>query len=381
VQGSGSCLVDVRAIIAAAAAMLAAVLFAVAPPAEAAPAKTVWLCKPGIPSNPCDVGLDTTFVSPSGEPIGVYQNESAASRPRIDCFYVYPTVSDQDTPNANFEIDPELRSVALYQAARYSGDCRVFAPVYRQFTLAALQSGQVTAGVFALAYSDVLSAWKNYLRRYNKGRGVVFISHSQGTFMLRELIGEEIDPKRKLRRRMVSALLLGGGVTVRAGEDVGGDFKRVRACRSDTQLHCVVAFSTFNEPVPPNAVFGRTFVPGREVLCTNPASLGGGSAPLKSIVPSEPFAPGTTIGIATTLVGLPQPSVSTPWIEADGAYSGECSSADDANVLQLTDAPGAPHLTPIPENFGLHLADGNIALGNLSDLVRKQAKKYSKKFG
>jgi hypothetical protein len=35
----------------------------------------------------------------------------------------------------------------------------VFAPVFRQFTIPALQGGQVTAEVFALAYADVLSAW------------------------------------------------------------------------------------------------------------------------------------------------------------------------------------------------------------------------------
>jgi Protein of unknown function (DUF3089) len=366
----------------AAGAVVALAVLAAPAGAVAAPDPTVWLCKPGVPNNPCDVDQDTTFVSPSGEVLGVYENSSdppsGAARPKIDCFYVYPTVSDQDTPNASFAIDPELRSVALYQAARYSGDCRVFAPVYRQFTLSALQNGQVTAEVFALAYSDVLSAWKDYLRRYNKGRGVVLIGHSQGTFMLRDLISDQIEPKPKLRRMLVSALLLGGNVTVGTGADAGGDFERLKACRSDRQLHCVVAFSTFNEPVPPGAAFGRTSVPGREVMCTNPASLDGGSAPLKSIVPSEPFAPGTTIGVATTVVGIPQPAVSTPWLEADGAYSGECSSADGANVLQITDAPGATHLTPIPQSFGLHLVDANIALGNLSDLVRKQAKRFLK---
>jgi hypothetical protein len=350
--------------------------------ASAAPDPTVWLCKPGIANNPCNADPLTTQVSPSGEPLGEYNIARVVGGPEIDCFYVYPTVSDQDTVNADLTIDPELRSVALYQAARYSADCRVFAPVYRQLTLAAI-TGQVpiTAEAVELAYSDVLSAWRNYLKRYNHGRGVVLISHSQGTFNLRRLVSEEIDPKRRLRQRLVSALLLGGGVTVRAGDDVGGDFDRIRACRSDKQLHCVIAFSTFNAPVPPDAVFGRTSVPGLEVLCTNPAALGGGSAPLRSIIPSEPFAPGTTIGLATEAVGFPRPQVQTPWIEADGAYSGECSSADDANVLQLTDAPGAPHLIPVSENFGLHLVDGNIALGDLTDLVRKQAKRYLKRFG
>ena len=54
---------------------------------------------------------------------------------RVDCFYVYPTVSGQKTGNANLNIDPEERSIALFQAARFSQACRVFAPMYRQLTL------------------------------------------------------------------------------------------------------------------------------------------------------------------------------------------------------------------------------------------------------
>jgi hypothetical protein len=46
-----------------------------------------------------------------------------ARHPRIDCFYVYPTVFDQATGNANLNVDPEERSIALYQAVAYSGRC------------------------------------------------------------------------------------------------------------------------------------------------------------------------------------------------------------------------------------------------------------------
>jgi Protein of unknown function (DUF3089) len=58
------------------------------------------------------------------------------SRDRL--LYVYPTVSGQPTGNSNLVIGPAERSVALYQAARYSENCRVYAPMYRQVTLAAL---------------------------------------------------------------------------------------------------------------------------------------------------------------------------------------------------------------------------------------------------
>lgn len=353
-----------------AGALLALGLLLASAPAAGA-AEPVWLCKPGIANNPCQTSLETTELSPSGQVLGV-RNVEAAKHSRVDCFYVYPTVSDQKTGNANFNVDPELRSVALFQAARYSQTCRVFAPVYRQLTLTGIFGGANPDP--ALAYADVLNAWNTYLHKYNHGRGVVLIGHSQGTFVLRQLIKQEIDPNRSERRKLVSAILLGGNATVAAGRDVGGDFQHIRTCHLKNQVGCVIAFSTFNAPVAPTSRFGRAAA-GQQVVCTNPARLLGGSAPLKSVFPTVPFAPGTTIGAATGAVGYTIPAVGTPWVETV-AYTGRCSSADNANVLQITPLPGAPTLHPVPDTWGLHLVDANIALGNLVDTVRMQGFVY-----
>jgi Protein of unknown function (DUF3089) len=373
-----------RRIRALAAVVAASLALAAAAGAGTASGATVWLCKPGAADNPCRVSLDTTRITPTGEVTGT-SSPQRNRRPKIDCFYVYPTVSDDPTRNSDLSIDPEERSIALYQAARYSQYCRVFAPVYRQITLASLLSGQpVTPEEAALAYGDVVAAWRTYLRKYNDGRGVVLISHSQGTRVLRALVAERIDPRPGVRRRLVTAILLGGNVLVAKGQGSGGDFSHIPACERKRQTGCVIAFSTYNNAVPADSRFGR---PGggyfggdpatQDVLCTNPAALGGGAAPLRSILPSEPFAPETTIGIATRALGFPRLTIPTTWIEANGAYTGICSSADNANVLQLTDAPGAPHLNAIPDqSWGLHLADGNIALGNLLDVVRAQRNAY-----
>ena len=366
-------------------ALAIALGYLISAPALGAKDTTVWLCKPGLADNPCKPGFGTTQISTSGEVIGPAPVKPDR-KPAADCFYVYPTVSEDHSPNSDLSIDPELRSIALYQAARFGLHCRVFAPVYRQITLDALFSGQPpTAEQRDLAYGDVVDAWKTYLARYNDGRGVVLVGHSQGTYMLRALIRDYVDPKRAARKRLVSAILLGGNVLVREGSATGGDFRRIAACESPRQTGCAIAFSTFNAPVPAEARFGRATTTldgatatGDEVLCTNPVGLGGGSGTLRTVFPAEPFAPGTRIGAATEAVGLPRPDVSTPWVQAE-AYTGECSAADGADVLQITPLAGAPALNAVPDaNWGLHLTDGNIALGSLTNLVGRQIKVYER---
>ena len=362
-------------------------LLGMASPAPAVEDTTVWLCRPGLADDPCTPGLDTTEVSPTGQVLGI-EHVAARPSPDVDCFYVYPTVSDDPTPNSDLSIDPEERSIALYQAARYSQVCRVFAPMYRQVTVTQLLKGvdTITPEMSALAYGDVVHAWQTYLARYNGGRGVVLIGHSQGSFILRQLIADYIDDDPAMRAHLVSAILLGGNVIVREGKTFGGDFQHIHGCRSTRDIGCVIAFSTFGAPVPPDALFGRASGPlggddanRFDVLCTNPAALGGGPASLDPILPTAPFAPGTIIGFVTTLVGAPTPasSIATPWYEARGAYTGVCSSADDADVLEITPVGGAPHLNAVPNaQWGLHLVDANIALGNLVSLAHDQIETY-----
>lgn len=356
------------------AAIVALVLVAAAP--ATASAKTVWLCKPGLKDNPCDVRMDAARYAPGGQLLGRDEPEPAPARRRkVDCFYVYPTVSGQPTATATRRIDPELRSIVRFQAARYGATCRIFAPVYRQVTLVGLTSAP--SAQRQRAYRDVRAAWRTYLARHNHGRGVVLIGHSQGTSHLRELIAREIDGKPKVRRRLVSAILLGGNVTVAQGRDAGGDFRHVRACRTEAQIGCVVAFSAFNAPVPPDALFGRTSEPGREVLCTNPAALGGGEGMLDPVLPREPFAPGTAIAATLAAVGFPVPASSATWLSFPDSFTARCVNEGGASVLQVAPVAGAPALNPVPApTWGLHLTDANIALGNLEGLVRRQAANY-----
>jgi len=352
-------------------------------PSSPAPSNTVWLCRPGLADNPCESSLETTVVSADGT--STIEAAAPAEDPPIDCFYLYPTVSGQQTENANLNIDPEQTAIAVQQASRFSQVCKVYAPMYRQMTMKTiLIPGRVSAGARALAYGDVLSAWQDYLANYNHDRGVVLIGHSQGTFMLTQLIASEIDPNPDVRRLLVSALLIGGNVTVATGQDVGGDFQNIPACRSADQTGCVVAYSSFIEPPPPDSWFGRVGVGplgagqpdgNLEVLCINPASLSGGTGSL------EPFSTTRLPGVfGAELIG--SPSAPTPWLAYPGLYTAHCESSDGANWLQVDATNIAGDQRPVVTQtlgptWGLHLADVNIALGNLVDLVRQEGVAFS----
>ena len=311
---------------------------------------TVWLCRPGMPANPCEGGLDATVAA-----TGAVERFTPAADPPIDCFYVYPTVSTATTRNSPLRAGAAEIATVRAQAARFAGVCRLFAPVYRQVTVRGLATGGLTdPKARALAHGDVVSAWHDYLRQ-NPGRRFVLMGHSQGTFELTQLIQEEVDGTPALVGRLVSALLIGGFVAVDPGRDTG-TFRTVPACRAATTTGCVVAYNSFAGTPPADAIFGRVGS-GQQVLCTNPAALAGGRAPIDTYVP----------GPARGFVAY-----------TDGQLTAQCRQAGGVSWLDVqgTTAPARTLLTAAASGqpaWGLHRADVNLTEGNLVDLVRTQS--------
>jgi hypothetical protein len=233
----------------------------------------------------------------------------------------------------------------------------------------------------------VRSAFRDYLVHYNHGRGIVFIGHSQGATILTRLLQLEVDRNPSVRRRLVSALLLGGNVTVHKDRSTGGDFNHIPACSSERETGCVVAYSSFTSKPPQNSQFGRTtsdagvrllaprnLSPELRIMCVNPAAPTGGTALLDSYLPSLALR---------FLGGHRRLRVKTPWVSFPGEYSARCESSGNATWLQVTQVGSHDRRPPLAAAgdaiLGLHVLDVNIALGNLVRLVRDQAAAFTRR--
>lgn len=355
-----------------------------------------WVCRPDTPHDICHHDLDSTTITAAGK-LTVHPFV-AAKDPKIDCFYVYPTISQDKTRYSDWNASPAQEGyVTLNQAARLRADCRVFAPVYRQQTLTGLTS--LISGGHASTqkgdpFADVLDAFRTYMAEDNHGRGFVLIGHSQGASMLNQLIRTEIDPHPDVRAKLVSAYLAGGAVEVPPGKTVGGDFAHVPLCTSAAEAGCVVTWDTFRSTATPpaNSYFGRgaTAKDGTKLVagCVSPAAPGGGVGQADAEFPADrtanilsggtPSAAGTSPWLAASAG-----TITTPYVSLPGLVTVRCTSKDGFAFEEATlhPTPGGPRANDIPGDltpeWGLHLVDVNLVMGNIVSLVAQQAKAYA----
>ena len=124
----------------------------------------------------------------------------------------------------------------------------------------------------------------------------------------------------------------------------------------------MIAYSSFDRVPPPNAVFGRSRIPGTSIALRQPGPPGA-TGPL----PVTPMAPALFAGFAG-LGGAT--AVATPWVAYPGLYTARCARAGTASWLQIDRPVGRDDTrprraaSPTP-SWGLHVADVNIALAQL----------------
>jgi hypothetical protein len=121
--------------------------------------------------------------------------------------------------------------------------------------------------------------------------------------------------------------------------------------------------------------------------CTNPAALAGGSAALHSYFSTD----GRTIvslAPASPWVVAQRP-VETPWVSLPGLVTARCAANDHASYLEITvhGDPADPRTDDIRgdlgvgnqilTDWGLHLVDVDLGMGNLVDIVKQQSRAWT----
>jgi hypothetical protein len=276
----------------------------------------------------------------------------------------------------------EEKLAAETQFARFASVCRPFAPIYRQMTLAAVAAYSAGANIdaaAALAYGDVLAAWRNYVRTRNSGRPFVLIGHSQGSLMLEQLIAREIETNPAIASRMKLAILPGFNVLVPQGKLLGGTFKKTPLCSRPDETGCIISWTSFREKnVPPEgAMFGYSDQPGMTVGCVNPALPGSREwVKLDSYWFTRSTLPVPGGPVQWSSEGQP----STPYVRTEGLVSAKCVNDGQRGFLSIrtnhsagekwTDRIGGEIsvLGMFLPGWGMHLADMAEAQG---DLVRE----------
>jgi hypothetical protein len=353
----------------------------------------LWLCQPGNDPNECHTDIDATeFLKDNTTKV---EKHVVLEDPPYDCFYVYPTVllngsgNMTDFSDISITLDP-----LLAQAARFTELCEVYAPLYRQVSLSVASapadagadagSGKVSLGGDAtLAYGDVEAAFTYYMAHYNKGRKFVLIGHSQGTLMLTQLVANKFDKDATLRKQLISALLIGGGISVPEGKDVGGSFQNVPLCTKVGQTGCVIAYNSFAKDSPPDpatSLFGRPSAAGMMNACTNPLTLSGNTGRYKGSYSPVNFV---TAAFKPNFPMTTVPDVTTPVTMVRDLFNGDCVNENGFSYLQIRPDQTSDDKRPIPPyrntlteslGFGLHVADFSIEQQDLLDAVDLQAK-------
>ncbi|NUT00563.1 MAG: DUF3089 domain-containing protein [Sphingomonas sp.] len=225
-----------------------------------------WLARDDLPDNP-------SRWAPSND----MSPENGTKDTRV--FYVHPTTYlRRDAWNAPIRPEPGIdsgtRLITQSQASAFGKDAQVWAPRYRQAAFGAfLLTSNDAEKALDLAYSDVLAAFDEFLRRNPKGP-VILAGHSQGGLHVSRLLR---DRQAVLRGRLIAAYVVGWPLSTKADLPAMG----LAACASPNQTGCILSWQSFAEPANPGMIMdaweGTKGPTGMkrdrdDMLCVNPIS-------------------------------------------------------------------------------------------------------------
>ena len=135
----------------------------------------------------------------------------------VDLFYIYPTVYEKEGGSDFAEIDDTAVRILAQLVYSKTGSAigeftNVYAPYYRQTNLAKaaeMDYDEYTEWNMGLPRTDIYTALDEYFEKYNDGRPFILAGHSQGSCMIKIILGEYMQVHPEYLDRMIAAYAVG----------------------------------------------------------------------------------------------------------------------------------------------------------------------------
>lgn len=141
----------------------------------------------------------------------------------VDTIYLYPTCNMDNSEGAEpiCGIDDQAmreRAQKIYeaQATVFEESTNVFAPYYRQSNInyvAGMSSAELEKFQMNEQRTDIYTALDYYFEQYNNDRPFIIAGHSQGSIMVKIVLGEYMQAHPEYLERMVAAYPIGYSIT------------------------------------------------------------------------------------------------------------------------------------------------------------------------
>jgi len=204
----------------------------------------MWYSRPGMANDPAR-------FRPEGLP--------AASRTApLDAavFFIHPTSYFErghwNAPLADAKAGVVARMMLRGMASAFNASPAIWAPRYRQATFGAFLTDQPAGrAALDLAYHDVAAAFSTFLAATPPNQPIILAGHSQGAFLLKRLMMEQVADK-PLARRIAAAYLIGWPISL------AHDLPRMGlpACAAPGDAGCMVSWLSYAEPADTKETLG-----------------------------------------------------------------------------------------------------------------------------
>jgi hypothetical protein len=167
----------------------------------------------------------------------------------VDIFYLYPTswTNSNLIPEVCAIDNPSMLQLAPLAFAKtataFETIGNIYAPFYRQSNLTS--NALVTEA--GIPTTDGIAAFDYYIQHFNQGRPFILAAHSQGAFVLSQLLTRYMNDHRDVYARMIAAYVIGWPVTAQYLAD--NPYLKFAEGPDDTGV--IISYNTQAPDVPP----------------------------------------------------------------------------------------------------------------------------------